>query len=70
MFHGEFMGTYRPQARNLFIRKAVVLPEGMLFLVWKLSGISEDNDNQFTLVGSSRSPLVPYLVVNFSSHSF
>ena len=39
--------------------------EGVLFLVWKLTGASEDNDNQFSLVGLSRSPLVPHLGVNF-----
>ena len=41
-------------------------PEGVLFLVWKLSGILEENDDQFSLVGSSRSPLVPHLDVKFA----
>ena len=41
-----------------------------MFLVWKLRGISEDNDDQFSLVGSSRSPLVPHLGLILSSHSF
>ena len=40
-----------------------------MFLVRKLSGILEDNDDQFSLVVSSRSPLVPHLGVNFA-HSF
>ena len=37
----------------------------ILFLVRKLNGISEDNDDWFSLVGSSRNSLVPYLGVNF-----
>ena len=39
--------------------------EGILFLVRKPSGISEDNDDWFSLVGSSRNPLIPHLGVNF-----
>ena len=35
--------------------------EGVLFPVWKPSGISEDNDDWFSLVGLSRSPLFPHL---------
>ena len=47
----------------------IVLPslsfERVLFPVRKPSGISEDNDDRFSLVGSSRNPLVPHLGVNF-----
>ena len=39
--------------------------EGILFLVRKPSGISEDNDDRFSFVGSSRNSLVPHLGVNF-----
>ena len=62
---------WRPIAHRqiIYLLEAVSFPsfssEGILFLVWKPSGISEDNDDQFSLVGSSRSPLVPHLGVNF-----
>ena len=60
-------GTSSPQARNLFIRGYSLSQASLLreFLVWKSSGISEDNDDWFSLVGSSRSPLVLHLGVNF-----
>ena len=55
--------------QGIYLLKAVVLLslsfEGILFPVGKPSGISEDNDGQFSLVGSSKSPLVPHLGVNF-----
>ena len=38
--------------------------ERILFLVRKLSGISEDSDDRSSQVGSSRSPLVPHLGIN------
>ena len=41
-----------------------------MFPVRKPSGISEDNDDRFSLVGSSRNSLVPHLGVILSSHSF
>ena len=60
--------------QGIYLLKAVSLPrlsfEGILFLVRKPSGISEDSDDRFSLVGSSRNPLVPNLGVNFVSHSF
>ena len=69
MLHGELVGTNSSQARNLFIKGCSPSPilsfEGMLFPVRKLSGILEDNDYWFSLVGSSRNSLVPYLGVNF-----
>ena len=40
-----------------------------MFLVRKLSGILEDSDDRFSLVGSSRNPLVPWGLI-LSSHSF
>ena len=55
--------------QGIYLLKAVVSPslssEGILFPVRKSSGISEDNDDRFSLVGSSRNPLVPHLGVNF-----
>ena len=57
--------------QGIYLLKAVVPPrrrlssEGILFPVRKLSGISEDNDELFSLVGLSRNPLVPHLGVNF-----
>ena len=55
--------------QGIYLLKAVVPPEPLferiLFLVRKPSGISEDNDDQFSLVGSPRNPLVPHLGVNF-----
>ena len=66
--HGKLVGTNSPQARNLFIkgcnpRQASL--ERILFPIGKPSGISEDTDEWFSLVGSSRNPLVPHLGVNF-----
>ena len=55
--------------QGIYLLKAVVPPslsfERILFLVRKPSGISEDNDDRFSLVGSSRNSLVPHLGVNF-----
>ena len=69
VLHGELVGTNSPQARNLFIKGCSPPPslsfERILFPVRKPSGISEDNDDRFSLVGSSRNPLVPHLGVNF-----
>ena len=68
VLHWELVVTNSPQARNLFIRGCSPFWTSLLrgyFSVWKLSGISEDKDNWFSLVGSSRSPLAPYLGVNF-----
>ena len=44
--------------------------EKTLFPVRKLSGISEDNDDRFSLVDSSRTPLVPHWGLILSFHSF
>ena len=68
MLHGELVGTNSPQARNLFIKgcsPSLASFERVLFPVRKPSGISEDNDDWFSLVGLSRNPLVPHLGVNF-----
>ena len=67
------MGTNSPQAKNLCIRvcsPSQASSEGVFFPVWKSSGISEDNDDWFNLVCSSRSSLVPHLGLILSSHSF
>ena len=69
MLQGELVGTNSLQTRNLFINSCCPLlslsSEGILFPVGEASGISEDNDDWFSLVDSSGSPLVPHLVVNF-----
>ena len=41
-----------------------------MFLVRKPNGISEDSDDRFSLVGSSRNPLVPHRGLILSSHGF
>ena len=54
--------------QGIYLLKSVVPPEPferILFPVRKPSRISEDNDDRFSLVGSSRNPPVPYLGVNF-----
>ena len=55
--------------QGIYLLKAVVSPslssEGILFPVRKPSGISEDNGDRFSLVGSSKNPLVPHVRVNF-----
>ena len=55
--------------QGIYLLKAVVPPEPLferiLFLVRKPSGISEDNDDQFSLVVLSRNSLVSQLEVNF-----
>ena len=55
--------------QGIYLLKAVVPPslsfERILFPVRKPSGILEDNDDRFSLVGSSRNPLIPHLGVNF-----
>ena len=69
VLHGELVGTNSPQARDLFIKgcspSRALSSEAILFPVRKPSGISEDNDDRFSLVGSSRNPLVPHLGVSF-----
>ena len=69
MLYGKLVGTSSPQARNLFIKgcspSRALSSEAILFPVRKPSGISEDNDDRFGSVGSSRNPLVPHLGVNF-----
>ena len=56
--------------QGIYLLKAVVPPpslssEGILFSVRKPSGISEDNGDWFSLVGSSKNPLIPHVGVNF-----
>ena len=79
MLHGELVRTNGPQARNFirdcspsqasqarnFIRDCSPSQASLLFPVWKPSGILEDNEDQFSLVGLHKSPLVPNLGVNF-----
>ena len=68
MLYGELLGPIAHK-QGIYSLKAVVPPKplfaGILFPVRKPSGISEDNDDRFNLVGSSRNPLVPHLGVNF-----
>ena len=69
MLHDELLGTNNPQARNLFIKGCSLsqasLLKGYFFPVRKPNGISENKDNQFSLVGLSWNSLVPHLGVNF-----
>ena len=67
------MGTNSPKAKNLFIKgcsPSRASFERILFPVRKPSGISEDNDDRFSLMGSSSYPLVPRQGLMLSSHSF
>ena len=68
MLQGKVVGTNSPQARNLFIKGCSPSQASLLRGYCSRLGnnrISEDNDDQFSLVGSSRNPLVPHLGVNF-----
>ena len=71
MLHDELVGTNSPQARILCVKGCSLsrasLLRGYYFWLgnWDLGG----HDDQFSLVVSSRSSLVPHLRVNFV-HSF